>query len=144
MELVFAEHAVVHEDAGELIADGAMYQFGRNRRIDAARESADHAALADGLADAGNGFVDEALRRPVWLQPANVEDEVAQDLRASRRVMDFGMKLHRVILLRGILDGRDSVRGSSDQLEAGRQLVSFIAVRHPDGQRALQPFEERG
>ena len=71
------------------------------------------------------------------LQAADVEDEVAQDLRALRRVVHFGMKLHRVILLRGILDGGDRVRGLGDQLEAGRQFVGFVAVRHPDGQRAF-------
>ena len=68
-ELVLAQHAVVDEDAGQLIADGAMHQHGRDRRIHAARERADDAPVADGLANAGDGLVDEALRRPVGLTP---------------------------------------------------------------------------
>ena len=137
-ELVLAQHAIVYEDAGELIAHGAMHQFGRDRGIDTTRKSADHAARADGLANVGDGFVDEALRRPVRLQAANLEDEIAQDLGAMRGVMYFGMKLHCVIFLRGILDGGDGVRGLGDQLEAGREFIGLVAVRHPDRQRPLR------
>ncbi len=58
--------------------------------------------------------------------------------------MHFGMKLHRVIFLRGVLDGGDRVGGAADQLEAGRKLHGLVAVRHPDCQWPLQTFEQRG
>ena len=61
-----------------------------------------------------------------------------------RGVMDFGMELHCVILLRGILDGGDGVRGLGDQLEAGREFIGFVAVRHPDRQRPFEALEQRG
>ena len=41
--LVLAHQAVVHEDAGELIAHGPVHQQGGDRRVDAPGEPADHA-----------------------------------------------------------------------------------------------------
>src|SRR5664280_276889 len=108
-ELVLPQHTIVDEDAGQLIANRAMHQFGCNRGIHAARQTANHAALTDRLANAGDGLFDETLRSPVRREPADFEREVAQDFGALRRVMHFGMKLHRVIFLRGILNGSDGV-----------------------------------
>ncbi len=56
VELVFAQHSVVDEDAGQLVADGAMDEHGGDGGIDAAGESADDAAVADLLADALRRF----------------------------------------------------------------------------------------
>ena len=74
---------------------------------------------------------------------ADLEDEVAQDLRALRRVMNLGMKLHGIPLLRRILDRGHRIRCLADQLEARRQLQRLVAVRHPHRQRTLQAFEQR-
>jgi len=43
----------------ETVADRARHQSGCDRRIDAARERADGASLADARANIGNGLVDE-------------------------------------------------------------------------------------
>ena len=75
-------------------------------------------------------------------EAADVEDEVAQDGSSLLRVVDLGMKLHGVVLARGILEGRLGVRGLRDKLEARRKLLGFVAVRHPDVQRAGETLEE--
>ena len=49
--LALAQQAVVDEDAGELLADGAVDERRGGRRVDAAGEAADHAAVADLGAD---------------------------------------------------------------------------------------------
>ena len=51
LALVQAQQPRVDEDAGELIADRAMHQRRGDRRIDAARQAADHARVADQLAN---------------------------------------------------------------------------------------------
>ena len=51
-ELVFAQHAVVDEDAGQPLADGAVHQHGRDGGIHAAGKPADRVAFrADRLAN---------------------------------------------------------------------------------------------
>ena len=55
--LVEPHQAVVDEDAGELVADRLVDQHRRDRGVDAAREAADHPALADLRAD----LLDHAL-----------------------------------------------------------------------------------
>ena len=49
--LALAQQAVVDEDAGQLVADRAVDQRGRHRRVDAAGEGADDPPVADLLAD---------------------------------------------------------------------------------------------
>jgi hypothetical protein len=51
LEFVFAQDAVVDEDAGELAADGLVDEHGGDGGIDAAGETADDVARADLLAD---------------------------------------------------------------------------------------------
>ena len=43
--LVLAQEAVVDEDAGQLVADRPVHEQRRHRRVDAAREATEHAAL---------------------------------------------------------------------------------------------------
>ena len=51
LRLAEAQQAVIDEDAGQLLADRFVDQHGGDRGIDAAGQAADHAALADLLAD---------------------------------------------------------------------------------------------
>ena len=46
LRFVAAQHAVVDEDAGELVADGAVDQRRGDGRVDAARQAADDARRA--------------------------------------------------------------------------------------------------
>src|SRR5580704_19759627 len=52
------------------------------------------------------------------------------------------MELHRIPLLRRILDSSYCIRRGGNQLEAGGELKRFIAVRHPDRHRALQALKK--
>ena len=63
--LVLAEQAVVHEDAGELVADGLEDERGGHGGIDAAGEAEDHVRGTDGLADFRHGAFDEVGHGPV-------------------------------------------------------------------------------
>ena len=104
LRLLLAHQAVVDVDAGQPVADRAMDERGRDRRVDAARERADdepvRAGLArvavDPLADAGDRGVDEVGGRPGRLDAGDVDHEVAQDVAAARRVDDLGVELDAV------------------------------------------------
>ena len=61
---VLAQQAVVDEDAGELRADGLGQQRGDDRRIDAARQSADHAVVAHAAADRLDRLAGEIAQLP--------------------------------------------------------------------------------
>jgi hypothetical protein len=67
------------------------------------------------LADAHASFFDERAHGPIHRAVANVIDEILQDLFASRRVRDFGMKLQPVKFALRILDGGEiATVGRSD------------------------------
>ena len=68
--LVLAQQAVVDEHAGELVADRAVDERRGGRRVDAAGEPADHAAVADLGADALDLLVDHRAGDQCSLQPA--------------------------------------------------------------------------
>ena len=89
-----AHQAVIDEHAGELIADGLVDQHRRHGRIDAAGQAADHPAGADLRADALDGLVAERLHGPVAAAAGDVAHEVADQLRAVRRVHHLRMELH--------------------------------------------------
>ena len=84
--LVLAQQAVVDEHAGELVADGAVHEQRRHRRVDAARERADDLVVADLLADQVDLLLDELQRRPGRRRLAGLEQEVAQHVGAAGRV----------------------------------------------------------
>ena len=88
---------MIDEDAGELVADRLVEQHGGDRGIDAAREAADHAALAD-LAR-GSARSPARGRRP-WSSRRRSRRcgarNCASSLRAVRRVHDLGVELHAV------------------------------------------------
>ena len=86
---VQAQHAVVDEDAGQLVADRAMDDERRDRRVDAAAQRADDAAVADLRADPRRRLLDKRRHRPVAGAAADAVGEVAQDLEAAFGVDDF-------------------------------------------------------
>ena len=94
--LVEPQHAVVHEDARQLVADGAVKDQRRDRRIDAAAQRADDAPVADLRADPRRRLLDKRRHRPVAGAAADAVGEVAQDLEAAFGVHDLGMKQQRV------------------------------------------------
>src|SRR5439155_19643344 len=84
--LVRAQQPGIDEHAREPIADRARHERGRDRGIDAARESADRVAVADRAPQFRDGLVDERRGRPVAGAAAHAIEEVAQHLGAARRV----------------------------------------------------------
>jgi hypothetical protein len=63
--LVQAQQAVVDEDAGELVANGAVDQRRRDRGIDTAGQAEDHLFAADLLANPCDGLADVVRHVPV-------------------------------------------------------------------------------
>ncbi len=142
LKLVFAQHAVVDEDAGELRADGFVDQDGGDRGINSSREAADDVARADLLADGFDGGLDEVSRGPVAGGAADAEDKILDELGSERGVVNFRMKLHGPDAAFRIGDAGKRVRGDGGAMEAGRKLGGFVAVAHPHrnggGQRCEQ------
>ena len=71
---------MVDEDAGELIADGAVHERGRDGRVDAAGEPADDPARLPTCSRGPlGGLVDEGLHGPRAGAAADALDEVRED-----------------------------------------------------------------
>ena len=120
LELVFAQHAVVDEDAGELGADGLVHQHGGDRGIDAAGEPADDVAARRPSARIGATVVSmkcAGVQSP--LRAADIEDEVADELAAERRVVHLGMELHGPDAALVVGDAGQGVRGDGGAVKAG-------------------------
>ena len=142
-----AQQSVVDEDAGELFADGLVNQDSGDRRIDAAREPADHPTIADLRADFLHCFHLERPHGPVALAAGNLAHEVAQQRGAVRRVHHFKVELRGVeppLLVRDHGDG--CIRRGADHTETGGQPRHAVAVTHPN-RISLTPaphaFEQR-
>ena len=58
-ELVFAQHAVVNEDTGQILADSAVEKHCGHRRIDAAAQSEHYFVVAQLLLELSHGRFDE-------------------------------------------------------------------------------------
>ena len=113
------QQAVIDEHAGELVADRLVDQHRRDRRIDAAREPADHPALADAGADRLARLGAERGHRPVALQARDLVDEIADQSRAVGRMRDLGMEHQAVVAARLVGDQRERrIFGGADARES--------------------------
>ena len=141
------QQPVVDEHAGEPLADRLVDQHRRHRRVDAAREPADHPALADLGADLLDRLLLEGAHGPVALAAGDLAHEVAQERGAVRRVHDLEVELGGVELARLVGDHGDRrVRRGADHAEALRRLGHAVAVAHPHRialALAPHPFEQR-
>ena len=127
--LVLAEQAVVHEDAGELVADGLVNERGRHGGIHAAGEAEDHVVGADRLADFRHGAVDEVGHVPVPGAAADAEAEILDHERAHGGVDDFRVELDAVEIAGAVLDGRElGIVGLGAGGEALGQAGHLVAV----------------
>ena len=98
------QHAVVDEDAGELVADRLVDQHRGDRGIDAAGEAADHLALADLGADLFDRLLAEGAHGPVAGEAGDLADEIADQFGAVGRVHHFGVEHQAVISALLVLD----------------------------------------
>ena len=87
---------MVDENTGELVADGFVDQHRGDRGIDAARQAADHLAVADLGPDLGDLCLAEIRHRPVTGAACDLMHEVGEQLAAVRRVHHFRVELHAV------------------------------------------------
>ena len=132
VRFALAHEPVVDEHADELVADRLVDEHGRDRRIDAAGQAADHARLADLRANAGDLLVAEGGHRPVAFEAGDLEQEIGEKLRAIGRVNHLRMEHRRVVA--ALFVGRDRVRRvlrHGIDPEAFRQARDAIAMAHP-------------
>ena len=143
LRLVLSQQAVIDEHAGELIPHCAVDE-GRGRRgVDAPRQAADHASLADLGAHPLDLLVDDRSGRPSLLEAGDLTEEAVEDLRAVRRVDDLGVELDPVEALLGALERGDRrARAGGESDEAGRGLEDAVAVAHPALLLMRQPGQQ--
>ncbi len=136
--LLVAQQAVVHEHAGELVADGPVQQRRHHRGVHPAGEPQQHLVAAHLLAHRGDGVLDDVVRRPQGLAAADVVDEAGENPRPLAGVGHLGMELHPVVaaLVVGHA-GQRRVVGLGDHPEAGRHLDDPVTVAHPHVQQAV-------
>ncbi len=141
---VLTHHAVVDEDARQPIADRAMDQHGRNRRIDAAAQAADDTALPDLVADPVRCLFHERGHRPVAGAAADFVGEVAEDVGAPIRMCNLRVEeecVHSAIRGGHRRDRRVGARRG--HREAGRRRGDEVAMARPDTQLLRHRGEQR-
>ena len=123
---------MVDEHTRELVADRLVHEQRGNSRVDAAREGAENALVADLGADALDLLLDHGGGGPGRRGPRNVVEEVLQDRLAVWGVHDFGMELDAVELSAGVLEGGNRrVLGRGDGERTRGRLDDRVAMRHP-------------
>jgi hypothetical protein len=128
-----AEEAIIDEDTGELVADGAVEQSGSDATIDAAAEAEKHMGVADLIADLLADLLDKRAHRPIFRALADGEEKIREEILSLGCVGDFGVKLEAVEFFLGVFDGGErGVFGSGDGAEAFGELGQFVAVTIPD------------
>src|SRR5918996_5096969 len=133
LHLARAQEAGIDQDADQLVAPRLVQQQRRDRRIDAAREAADHPAGADLLAHAGNRLLAKRRHRPVGGAAGHAVGEAREQFVATGRVHDLGMELHAVDAPAVVGDrGERRALRDRDDAKALRQLHHLVAVAHPD------------
>ncbi len=132
---------MVDEDAGEPVPHRAVDQRGGHRRIDPARQAADHPRGGADLAHDPRGLaLDEMACGPVRRAATDLEQEVGDDLAAAGRVGHLGMELYRMNRLGLMLEARHRRIGAGRRGHiARRRRIHVIAVAHP----ALDVFARR-
>ena len=127
------QHAVIDEDAGELVADRLVDQHCGDGGIDAAGEAADHLALADLGADLLDRLLAEGAHGPVAGEAGDLADEIADQFGAVGRVHHFGVEHQAVIFALLVLDHRERrVRRDAGHRKTRRHLGDAVAMAHPD------------
>jgi hypothetical protein len=127
-----SQQPVVHEDAGELVADRAVHERCRHRRVDAAGQPAHGAGPAHLLPDVADRAVDEGVHGPRGVTAADSVDEVREHLAAALGVNDLGMELQPPDRALGVAHGREGrALAGRENCEVGRQPQHAIAVAHP-------------
>ena len=148
--LVHPEQPVVHEHAGQAIADGPVDENCRDRGIHPAAQCADHAAVPHLPTDLVHATGHEGAHVPGRLTLGDLEQEVGQNVFPLRRMDDLGVELDAEEGTLAVPEG--GVRGVprvGQDLERGGEFVHLIPVAHPDleasgqaGEQVLRPVHQ--
>jgi hypothetical protein len=115
----------------------------RGRRVDAARQPADDAGIADLGADAFELLGDHRSRRPFLDAPGDLAQEPLEDLLPVRRVDDLGVKLDAVETTLGVLERSNRRTGAGGKrIEAVGRREDGVAVAHPALLFGRQPRQQ--
>ena len=132
LALALAHQPGVDVDARQLVADGPVHERRGDRRVDAAGQRAEHPAVADLGADAGDLLVDDRRHRPRRRAARPLVEEAPQHAHAVRRVDDLGVELHAVDPPLVVLQHGDrGVVGRRGRGEPGRRRGDGVEVAHP-------------
>ena len=135
---------MIHENAGELTADGLRQQCGTNGTVHTAGESQQNLAVTDLLTDLTDGGVFIILHGPGAGSAADLIQEVADHLDAVLGVVHFGVILYTVEAPLGIGDGHVGTgHGMGHQLERLRHLCHVVTVAHPGDALLGKPLKNR-
>ena len=127
------QQTMVHEHAGEPIADRLVDQHRRDRGVDAAGEATDHPALADLSPDLLDRLLLEGAHGPIAPAAGDLAHEISQQRGAVRRVHDLEVELGGVEAARLVGNHGDRRIGrGADHPKALRQPGDAVAVTHPD------------
>ena len=92
--LACPQQAVVDEDAGQPVADGALHQRRGHRGVHAAGQPADRPAVTDLVAHLLDQRVGDVGGRPRRADTGELVQEPAEHLLAVRRMQHLGVVLH--------------------------------------------------
>ncbi len=142
--LIGPEESVIDEDAGQLIADGFMEQYGRHAGIHPAGEAQDDMLLADLSANLLNRHLAVGTHGPGFAATTNLMDEIAQNLLSPGSMGHFRVELESIEAALAVFhSGVIGVIGHGHSFEAGGQMGHLVAVGIPDLDFFLQRLEKR-
>src|SRR5215213_11904647 len=125
---------VIHEDAGEVIAYGPVYEHRRRCRVYPPREATDRLCIADLLPYLLDRVSDDVDRGPVGGAATRLEEEVLEDLHPVLGVPHLRVELHPEEALLRLLEGddRDGGRlgGDREAFGNGEDRVAVARPRH--------------
>ena len=131
--LVLAQEPVVHEQTVEPVADRPVDQEGRHRRVHPAAQPRHDATVAHAGPDRRDRFLDERTHPPAAGAPADVVQEIAQDVLPALRVHDLRVELDGVEPPPRVgHGGAGGVRARGRPFETARDFDHFVPVTHPD------------
>src|SRR5262249_39206246 len=127
------QQTVVDKDARDLRTDGLDEQSRTHGRIDAARQSANDAVLANAAPQFGDRLLDERFQPPLPRATAYLVKKIAENSGAVRRVADLGMELqaeHRLAAMANRCHGTRRCRSQRHKILIDD--IDLVAVTHPD------------
>ena len=126
------QQAVVDEDAGQSVADGALHQRRGHRGVDSAGQPADRPAVTDLVAHLLDQRVGDIGGRPRRTDTGELVQEPAEHLLAVRRMQHLGVVLHTCQPAGPILERRHrGARAGGHHLEPVRRGGDRVTVAHP-------------